>query len=546
MTPVTAHALAPSPVAPSGTAARPVAGGTVAPGRHHGLALRSPWYECIRKGFDRFDPRAHAPVIQKYDNDDIVRAVVTDCRDSLAWTEDDEWSVAVGRTVAASDTGRMRFASHRFARMGTRKLFQPSHQRFYAVTVEVFCDEPGLPRPAPKDGFSMGLVMRRQTLSLNVDERRVRRLARDVLAHKSDPRQGAEATLDRFLASSGRQAWMTDGRGGQAWVAIDDDGQPIPDREHTADEALDLTETLTEQVLPMWRIPPMKGGCDAAATRSLWFALVPTFSSEHEVAFDPALPVTTTPGTPKLDSQASYELLCRATRPPPREQPHCPPEVYWSGPSETFKLAAFLDPEGTAKRTVSITMPDLRSLAARAGASAGPGGVSITTPAGSQLSFDPDNGTPSGGTGPGGAAARTCTFALELFMIVAFFVFSLFLPVVVFLFQLWWLLLLRFCLPPTATAVAVLTAHFGANKSIADLPAVAAQPTDGSPRPADLQQLDEMLGGAGLALRLHATGKFPPGEAKAMVAALADHAVVTSPGHLDLPDDPLCALPERV
>ena len=40
--------------------------------------------------------------------------------------------------------------------MGIRKLFQPSHDRFYAVVVEVFCDHDGLPRPRPDDTFVPG------------------------------------------------------------------------------------------------------------------------------------------------------------------------------------------------------------------------------------------------------------------------------------------------------------------------------------------------------------------------------------------------------
>lgn len=38
-----------------------------------------------------------------------------------------------------------------------------------------------------------------------------------------------------------------------------------------------------------------------------------------------------------------------------------------------------------------------------------------------------------------------CTFAFELFFIVALFLFLMFLPIVVFAFQLWWMLALRFC-----------------------------------------------------------------------------------------------------
>ena len=123
---------------------------------HHGLALRSPWYVCERGDFDRFDPRALAPALQKYDTSDLVARMLADPRDSLAWAEDDQWSVAVPRPRSEMDasTGRRRFATHSLVRMGTRKLFQPAHERFYSVVVEVFCDHQGLPRPHPDDDFT--------------------------------------------------------------------------------------------------------------------------------------------------------------------------------------------------------------------------------------------------------------------------------------------------------------------------------------------------------------------------------------------------------
>ena len=53
---------------------------------------------------------------------------------------------------------------------------------------------------------------------------------------------------------------------------------------------------------------------------------------------------------------------------------------------------------------------------------------------------------PGGSTGP----RQICTFAIPLITIVATFVFKLFLPVVILIFQLWFMLLLKFCIPPEA------------------------------------------------------------------------------------------------
>ena len=48
---------------------------------------------------------------------------------------------------------------------------------------------------------------------------------------------------------------------------------------------------------------------------------------------------------------------------------------------------------------------------------------------------------------PGGAAI--CHISIPLITIVAMFVLNIFLPIVVLLFQLWFLLAFRFCIPPS-------------------------------------------------------------------------------------------------
>jgi hypothetical protein len=120
-----------------------------------------------------------------------------------------------------------------------------------------------------------------------------------------------------------------------------------------------------------------------------------------------------------------------------------------SAPTEPFRLATPMDPDGTKNRTTTLTLPDLRNLAARAGQKQGPGGVRVVTPPQSQMVMNPFKGIPESGAGRIGAGGGICTFALELFFIVAFFLFLMFLPIVVLAFQLWWMLALRFCIPPS-------------------------------------------------------------------------------------------------
>jgi len=61
-------------------------------------------------------------------------------------------------------------------------------------------------------------------------------------------------------------------------------------------------------------------------------------------------------------------------------------------PTEPFRLADPMDPADTKNRTVTLTLPDLRRLAARAGEPQGPGGVRVVTPPDSQLMVNPLKG----------------------------------------------------------------------------------------------------------------------------------------------------------
>ncbi|KJS52506.1 hypothetical protein VM98_30960 [Streptomyces rubellomurinus subsp. indigoferus] len=521
----------------------------------HGFQLRAPWYVCERGGFDRFDPRAAAPALQKYDAPDFVARLTADPRASLAFDPvEDVYAYPVPVPAGQARRGRLRFATHTMVATPLRKLYQPGHHRFYAVVVELFCDRPGLPRPglprpgAAAEGVQLRMVLRRQQRTVPTSERAaVRRLARalttDLLAARGAAagrltdrdlpnvlwadlayRARFEAEHGDLLAALGppvEQSWTT-GPKGPHWVptgTVGADGRPEP-----------------EQELPMWRIPTPAWECERAATRSLWFGLVPTLSGEHDDQ-----------GAPKLDDQHVYELRCVARRPPAPGHEHCPPQESWSAGTEPFSLAAFYDPEGTKNHKVSITMPDLRALAARAGRPAGPGGVAVTTPPGSQLPVTGgDIPKPGSGT-PGGTDFRICTFALELFMIVAFFLFSLFLPIVVLAFQLWWLLALRFCLPPDLVALGALQAYLNAPGH--DLATLLTGPGPGNPGPG---RLDDLLGAPGATAAMAARAPFKPSapgadpEARAaaadLVAALdpTTGATGSPPPVESSPPDPLC------
>jgi hypothetical protein len=519
----------------------------------HAIALRAPWYVCERGEFDRFDPRSFRPALQKYDSSDFVERLLRDPTDSVKFDEvDDVWGYPCFVPVAERGPGRLRFATHRMVRPGPRKLFQPSHDRFYAVVIELFCDDPGLPRPgSAADGLEVGFVVRRQTLIINADTRTIRRMARDLttqlVAAQQDrvARRLPDRDIDDVLlgqladdacilpdgvkATTRTQAWMVGSGGHARWRDL---GTPVP-----------AGVVVRESQYPMWRLPVPEDGCKAAATRSLWFGLVPTYSSERADPFDdPGKKPEdrTDKGAPRFDEHAIYQVRCFARRRPAAGKEDCPPQVSWSDPTASYRLAPPFDPDGTKNHSVSITMPDFRAVAARAGQAPGPGGVTITSPPGSQMTFDPGNGSPTGGS-VGGDVPRVCTFALEIFMIVAFFLFSMFLPIVMLLFQLWWMLALRFCLPPAVAAMNLLATHF---QTVGDISKLPAQPQAGK---AGEGHLDELLGGKGLTARLKLPeSKFPLDAGPDVLATIdPDKAVKPVPG-VPVDDeprtDPLCRL----
>ena len=456
-----------------------------------GFALRTPWYERERlrdregngnpQKLTLRSPAARRPVIQMYDTPRFVDELLHDPAHSLAFGADDVWTYPVPvKPTIDKDKPRLALATSRLVTTNLRKLYQPLHQRFYVVVVEVFCDSPGLPRAGDHKDITVEFRMRRMHTSLTAKGRPARRVAADLVhelakeqkivpsrlsrdvrdvwwADRAWRCQFAEDHKDELSAidcDTDYQQWLISPKGGGRWRTLCDEPDPVRDGER-------------EETFPMWRLPvrtvDADKKCTGPETRSLWFGVIPTFSGEHWLA--PQRTRKPPVVKAKLDERAIYEIECLVLQP----RPNCPPVIAGvSAPTEPFRLADPMDPAGTKNRTVTITLPDLRRLAARAGEKQGPGGVRIVTPPDSQLKINPfatDNTKP--GSGRVGAGGAVCTFALELFFLVAFFLFLMFLPIVVLIFQLWWLLALRFCIPPRigfdAAADFFATGNLGAN-----------------------------------------------------------------------------------
>jgi hypothetical protein len=225
-----------------------------------------------------------------------------------------------------------------------------------------------------------------------------------------------------------------------AWQAVDEAPEELVCKHKSVPQ---------ESFFPLYPLIPDPAARDHSSEgRSLWFGVLPTGGSEVDEA-----------GQPRFDDRRIYEVRCfvRRHRPacPKTSDPNdCGGELVWSAATEPFRLAAQFDLEGTSHRQVTIHVPDLRALEAQVNSpdfQMGQGvGVALVTPRDSELAFDVDeDGKPvksGSGRSPG---ASICFFAIPLITIVALFVLRLFLPIVVFLFQLWYLLLLKFCIPPT-------------------------------------------------------------------------------------------------
>ena len=138
-----------------------------------------------------------------YDGTDFVQRLLRDPRDSLAVTT---------TTTTGPTPSRYRRRSRRHRPDGCawpptswctpklRKLYQPSHNRFYVVVAEVLCDQPGLPRAGQHDDFDVAFVMRRHRTSVTGERRPTRRLARQLMLDLARAQTASSVDDDRPAA----------------------------------------------------------------------------------------------------------------------------------------------------------------------------------------------------------------------------------------------------------------------------------------------------------------------------------------------------------
>ncbi|MFL5383924.1 MAG: hypothetical protein ACJ8GN_15490 [Longimicrobiaceae bacterium] len=453
--------------------------------------LTAPWWGWPKLSVANRDPRATAPLLQKFDSSDPVTPFVKDPQRSLAFTAEDVVQETREYPAPAPGKKKPRWGYYLHP-TGVRKLFLPSHKRFYLVACELHCDSPGLPSVARDKVCEAGFVVRRRQLRFDAAYRdqaaslvnRIGALTAQLsqLEHGGGPtrllrkrvqvtRGGvigamAGAVADAVTGAQGKVAgaveekalsvrdglrdelaearrellkWRHDAgvvQVGEGWIAD-------PDQENVGawQPVADTPGALEEVVYPLSPLNASPGAANQdAAGKTIWFGLLPAGSREVDAT-----------GTARFDETSQYEIRCFVRRHrcdcprKPGERNDCGGELVWSHATPAYQLAAHFDPVGTGNHPVTIQMPDLPALQATVGAKLP---VQMKFPANSALPVKAEDGKPVKAGDPP-PFPQICFFSIPLITIIATFVLTLFLPIVVLLFQLWFLLGLKFCIPPS-------------------------------------------------------------------------------------------------
>lgn len=458
---------------------------------NHPWKLTGPWYRGESIGGIQGGRRS-APIFQKYADSDFANRIVTEPQQSLKFVSED----FVNRLVA--DPDQVITLPIRKQNQENLKLFLDLHSRFYIVVCSLHCDVAGFPSVNREQVCEAGFVVRRR--HLQVPEKAKKPLAAvlkergelkaqilkssssEIKSSKQPTSLGQligdqsgkilekfnsekliklqkgfaintsklEALVDEFRIKRELQGWKpTDLKGVGNWVTVDETPQTLYEKE----TAKRLRKKEDGRLAPLEEFYPLypiaadpNNDNHTAKGQTLWFGLVPTSSGD-----------ITSNSDVKFDDNSAYHIRCFVRR----HKPHCPKknnesdcsgELVWSEPTETYQVASAYDLDGASHRPINITMPNLDALKKQADLGP-PGrgvGAKVSTPENSTPVFStkkmdlPDVGSPE--TRPN---EQFCFYFSFLFFLVAMFLFRLILPIFMFLFQLWFLLKLKFCIPPS-------------------------------------------------------------------------------------------------
>lgn len=282
-----------------------------------------------------------------------------------------------------------------------RKLFQATHGRLYLVTCELVCNTRGLPAPPRDSVCQAGVVIRR-------------RHPAPVAGGPTSQRWSVEAKQWKDVAVDRND------------LVNGPDADPDPN----------------ELIIAMFPLAPSGGSPHDATDRTMYFAPVPTASSVHDAD-----------GRAQFDGTSTYELRCFVRRhsdecPRQNGRRDCRGPLTWSKFSEPFVLADPVDVDGCGQHRVTIAMPDVSPLKALADTRRVPATTKFAAPDGSAMVITSIGGNLPAANGFKFEGADNCYFALPLITIVAKFVLSLFMSILLFIAPfLSWLLGFRFCFP---------------------------------------------------------------------------------------------------
>jgi hypothetical protein len=401
--------------------------------------LVGPWYRWAVPGAPS-SGRSSVPCLQKYETANYITDFLANPQHSLQFldTEDRVFEVTPRVPPIPLLNGRKQSLSDDVMHnTGIRKLFLDTHKRFYLVVCELHCDSPGFPSADRNDACEAGFVVRRRYVQI---PKAAEKPLRKAMRVKSSP-----AEMQLLAEELGVVKQL------QGWIPSEHDRvgswQPVEET-----PAVNITETI-HPLYPL--IPDPRLAKHAGKGRTIYFGAIPTGAAD-----------TDEQGNARFDDRNLYEIRCYVRRhrlPCPKliTRNDCHGPLTWSGITERFQLASHFDLTGTSNRPVTIQLPDLPALQAQVAADPTIGrkaAVKMISPPKSNLVTS--GKLPDLSPSPPGAAI--CSFSIPLITIVASFVFKLFLPIVMFVFQLWWMLALKFCIPPSFSLSAGVAASLAA------------------------------------------------------------------------------------
>jgi len=370
-------------------------------------------------------PRQSVPQIQKYDTSELVNQFLADPTRSLPFDEDED---RVHALVRKPGFFTLSYFDQNYPATETRRLFLDTHKRFYLVVCEVHCDAVGFPGVDRNAICEAGFVIRRRTWTFGKNEQAARAF--------ESMKAGGLAGLETFRGEARKvggdeivEWWKPDPKkdGVGSWKQVPNGPEPnIP----------------VETIYPLYPlIPDPRDTKHAAAGKTIYFGLIPTASTE----LDPL-------GRPRFDDGDVYEIRTFVRQhhfpcPKTGKRNDCQGPLVWSPATEVYQVAAPFDLIGTSYRTINVKTPHLKTLKAQAAKPR----IGLRAPV--RFNLPPESGPELSAMWPPvpSLASGICFRNIPLTTIVAMFAYNILKPIVVRIFQLYYLEPLEFCIPPAPT-----------------------------------------------------------------------------------------------